>query len=317
MQLQPVPEFGHGAVVSASADLNVLSANQQYAYDLRNAVNFGFERIHRTEDRRYCLHRYRYLYWNTDSTNSNHLWINGHDVGTPASGATSGYIDLAHGQGYEGGANTYGLTMYRPYEILWEPGDPLVRRMYEHRSNSSAFALPVSTPSFSNGAVASATQMNQLADNTEFLVFHGALMPRAGFTARRYQLYGVGGATRERELIYQFKHRCRYLNIKANWNPNSALEDECDFVVKYNGTTIFYDEIDGNTSHDYNLTLDLGGGTWNSSRSGRGTFINNQTISIGTDYTLMIWAHNPSFWGGSTAEVAIHALMETTWYSGV
>jgi hypothetical protein len=81
MQPQPVPEFAHGAVVSASADLNVLSANQQYAYDLRNAVNFGFERIHRTEDRRYALHRYRYLYWNTDSTNSNHLWINGHDVG--------------------------------------------------------------------------------------------------------------------------------------------------------------------------------------------------------------------------------------------
>lgn len=317
MQPQPVPKFSTGAVVSASADLNVLSANQQFAYDLRNVANFPFERIHRTEDRRYGLHRYRYLHWATDTTTSNHLWINGHDVGTPASGATSGYIDLNHGQGYEGGSNPYGLTMYRPYEILWEPGDPLVKRMYEHRSTSNTFVLPVSTPTFTNGQVASATQMNQLSDNTEFLVFHGSLMPRAGFTARRYRLYGVGGATRERELVYQFKHRCRFLNLKANWNPNSDLLDECDFVVKVNGTTIFYDEIDGNISHDYDLTFDLGGGAANASRSGRGNFINNQNISIGTDYSLTIWTHNPNYWGGTTAEVAIRILCETVWYTGV
>lgn len=316
MQPHPVPEFAYGAVVSASADLNVLSSNQQFAYDLRNAMNFPWERIRVADDLRYGLHRYRYLHWVTEITSGSNLTINGHSIGAVANSATSGYVDLQHGDGYLQGANPYGLTMYRPYEIRWG-SDPLAIKMYEHRTTNNAFALPASTPSFTNGQVASATQMNQLADNTEFLVFHGALMPRGGFVARRYGLFGVGGDSRENTLIYQFKHRCRYVNVKANWNPNSAPEDECDFVVKINGTTVFYDEIDGDIGHDYDITLDLAGGSGNVSRSGRGTFINNQNISIGADYELLVWVHNPSYWGGSTAEVAIKILCETIWDSGV
>ena len=313
---QVVPEFAHGAVVSASTDLNVLSQNQQFAYDAKNTVNFPFERIQRTEDRRHCLHRYRYLHFNCEATNSNHLWINGNDVGTPASGTTTGVIDLQHGNGYEG-ANPYGLTMYRPYEIYWEPNDPMVRRMYEHRSSSSAFSLPLGVPTFTNGLPATATQLNQIADNSEFLTFHGALMPRPGFTARRYRLHGVGGAYMESELLYQFRHRCRYINLKANWNPNSAPEDECDFVIDYNGTTIFYDEIDGDISHDYDITFDLYGGSGNVSRTGRGTFINQPSSpAVGFDYLLRVWAHNPSYFGGSTAELAMRIVCEAT-FSGI
>lgn len=296
MLLPPVPEFANGAILSASADLNVLTVNQAFAYEASKWINWPYEEVDEYEDHRWLLHRYRYLHWSVGAPTSAHLFLDSHDLGAVAGGSTSGYIDLQHAQDLPAGANPYSLTLYRPYQLQFD--NTVTRaKFYESRNTASTFALPTGTPSFTNGQTASATQLNQIADNTEYLVYHGAHLPYSGFTARRYTLKGVGGSYNERLIRWRFRHRGRYLHFKGSVTPNGADGDEdTDFYMQFNGTTFFFDEIEFDQNKPYHFIFDLEG-TDHDNVAGNGAFITlSSPPSVGDEYTITLVCNNPSYW---------------------
>ena len=314
MTLPSLPVFGDGVVLSAS-ELNRISAVQTYLSESLNAYNYPFGYIHDPADNRHVIHRFRYLHWVNVGTTAAHLFVGTTDLGAVGSGATSGVVDLAHGLGYESGGNTYSLTLNRPYLVRWSGADVETVRLYEHSSSSTSLSMPFSTPSFSSGQVLTASQLNALARNTQFLYDYGNSVPVAGYVGRTYSLADQGGdAGGAVRLVHTFRKRHRYLHVKCVYTPNGNSEGQYGFNVKLGSTRFYNDGAEYNLVSSYHMVLDMHGGSGNVNYGvGVGSF-DAQPSQPAQDsfYTVTINADSTSSISGQTGHLRTIYVLEAT-----
>jgi hypothetical protein len=308
-----LPVFRDGIVLSAS-ELNRISAAQTFLSESLNAYNFPFTYIHDPADNRHMIHRFRYLHWLVVANTTADFFVGSVNVGKIAQSATSGVIDLGHGYGYTG-ANPYNLALNRPYLLRWSGADVEMTRLFEHSNNSGNIALPYSNPSFSNGQVLTAAQLNALSQNSQFLYDYGNTVPVAGYVGRRYGLADQGGdAGGAVRIFHTFRKRHRYLHIKCVYNPNGNDTGQYGFNAKLGSTRFYNDGAEYNQVSNYHFVLDMHGGSGNQNYGvGVGSF-DAQPAQPAQDsfYTVTVNADSTSSVAGQTGWLRMIYVFEAT-----
>jgi hypothetical protein len=219
-ELLPLPSFRDGGLLGAS-DLNRIGQAQSYIKQSMNRFNIPFYYMQQDQTR-HVMHRHRYLHWATSTASGADLEVNGNVVDT-ASG-TSGYADL----------NAEGIGTNEVYSVVWTGAATTCKRLYEWPDTSgNTLTLPETSPTFTGGT-ATATQLNAISTNTQYLIDNIARRPYTPFVARRWGL-----APAPREINYSFRQTHRYLYFSGElWYDGDNGSDTVEWEWKINGTPI-------------------------------------------------------------------------------
>lgn len=218
-ELPPLPRFRDGGLLGAN-DLNRIGQAQAYVKQSMNRFNVPFYYMPNAQTR-HVMHRHRYLHWATTTASGALLKVNGTTVATASS--TSGYADL----------NSLGIGTNVVYSVEWTGATTVCKRLYEWPNTSgNTLTLPASSPTFGAGT-ATATQLNAVATNTQYLIDNIARRPYTPFVARRW------GLSPSKNIKYGFRHTHRYLFFSGElWYAGEEGSDPVEWTWKINGTSL-------------------------------------------------------------------------------
>ena len=285
--IDKLPIFRDGQPLSASA-LSRLGAAHRYLNGRYERVIPAIPYVNWGNDC-YIVHLHRYLHYNLyqfqgDPPRVFQLLIDDHaalELSLSDDAPRGGTVDL-EGNNLDG--DPLNLTVGKAYRLKWQLisgstswwSGVYGRELYETDTTSSAPTLPYSSQSFSDGQVLTATKLNALSSNTNYLLGSGGMGHMAGLT------YVSGGiqANGTTSFWYRMRHNHQYLTVYAQLVTGST-NATLDFWINVNGSTLYADHQvkNGFATFTYKRFIDL-------SSSG---------ISVGDWYTIEVKAYKSSY----------------------
>jgi len=251
----PLPVFGADSALSAM-EMNLLTMSHVFVQN-SNMVVYPQWQIHEGEFRAlYHKPEFQYIMWKTESTLDNaRLTLNNVQLYGFFGNEGTIFLDTD-------GSNPYALVDNEPYDVGWRNDGVSIDGVYfieAPTDTGTPFAYPAAIKTFQAGNVLSAQDLNDIVDNTNYLLDQHVYHVVPGFRYLEESIPQYASEIR-RERYFWMQHFSRYLHVILRHNPSNEDAELRDINIRIDGFSVYGSTFQGGSgAQDYSVIIDTAG----------------------------------------------------------